>query len=169
MAGMKKLRKDSKIARLAEAEREELDALLLGGGVGLQEAQAWLAERGVQVSAQSVSEYYRLHVLPGKWRRMEASAAVLNKVKADDVADAARRAMAQRVFELSVDTGADPKLLATFYKLMLDGEAMAQNGRRLALLEKKAAAADAARHAAEDTGMDAEGKLARIREIFGLA
>lgn len=163
---MKKLRKDSKFARLTEEQRGEL-ALYLECN-GLEDAQQWLAARGVEVSLQNISEYYRLHVLPYKWVRMETAAAVLSKVGGDKVTDAAHRAVAQRVFELSTDPKADPELLAKFYKLMNDGQATAQNERKLALLEAKARRADEAQAVAGDKTQSAEERMRKIKEIFGL-
>lgn len=163
---MKKLRKDSKFTALSEEQRVEL-ALYLEAHT-LEEAQQWLAERGVRVSTQSISEYYRLHVLPCKWQRMAATAAVLNKVESDSVTDAAHRAVAQRVFELATDPESDPEMLARFYKLMNDGQSTAQSERKLALLEKKAAAADDAAAAIRDKTLSPAEKEARIKEIFGL-
>ena len=163
---MKKLRKDSKFARLTEEQRGEL-ALYLECN-GLEDAQQWLAARGVEVSLQNISEYYRLHVLPYKWQRMATVAAVLSKVKGESVTDAAHRAVAQRVFELSTDPKADPELLAKFYKLMNDGQATAQNERKLALLEAKARRADEAQAVAGDRTQSAEERMRKIKEIFGL-
>ncbi len=163
---MKKLRKDSKFARLTEEQRGEL-ALYLECN-GLEDAQQWLAARGVEVSLQNISEYYRLHVLPYKWVRMETAAAVLSKVGGDKVTDAAHRAVAQRVFELSTDPKADPELLAKFYKLMNDGQATAQNERKLALLEQKARRADEACQVAGDKTQSEAERMRKIREIFGL-
>lgn len=163
---MKKLRKDSKFARLTEEQRGELAMYLECNG--LEDAQQWLAARGVEVSLQNISEYYRLHVLPYKWVRMETAAAVLSKVGGDKVTDAAHRAVAQRVFELSTDPKADPELLAKFYKLMNDGQATAQNERKLALLEAKARRADEAQAVAGDKTQSAEERMRKIKEIFGL-
>lgn len=163
---MKKLRKDSKFARLTEEQRGELAMYLESNG--LEDAQQWLAARGVEVSLQNISEYYRLHVLPYKWVRMETAAAVLSKVGGDKVTDAAHRAVAQRVFELSTDPKSDPELLAKFYKLMNDGQATAQNERKLALLEAKARRADEAQAVAGDKTQSAEERMRKIKEIFGL-
>ena len=163
---MKKLRKDSKFARLTEEQRGEL-ALYLECN-GLEDAQQWLAARGVEVSLQNISEYYRLHVLPYKWQRMATVAAVLSKVKGESVTDAAHRAVAQRVFELSTDPKADPELLAKFYKLMNDGQATAQNERKLALLEAKARRADEAQAVAGDKSQSEAERMRKIKEIFGL-
>lgn len=163
---MKKLRKDSKFARLTEEQRSELGVYLEGHS--LEESQQWLAARGVEVSLQSISEFYRLHVLPCKWQRMATVAAVLSKVEGESVTDAAHRAVAQRVFELSTDPKADPELLAKFYKLMNEGQATAQNERKLALLEAKARRADEACQVAGDKTQSEAERMRKIREIFGL-
>lgn len=163
---MKKLRKDSKFARLTEEQRSELGVYLEGHS--LEESQRWLAARGVEVSLQSISEFYRLHVLPCKWKRMATVAAVLSKVEGESVTDAAHRAVAQRVFELSTDPKADPELLAKFYKLMNDGQQTAQSERKLALLEAKARRADEAQAVAGDKTQSAEERMRKIKEIFGL-
>lgn len=165
----KKLRSDSKFALLGDRQRDELAALLLSGQASQADALAWLAERGVNVSAQSLSEYYRNRVLPQKWRIMGATARELNKISAAGVASAAHKAVAQAVFELSTSPQADAKQLAALYKLMLEGMAAQQNERKLALLEKRAAAADAAAAAVQSASLTEEEKLARVREIFGIS
>lgn len=163
---MKKLRKDSKFARLTEEQRGELGVYLEGHS--LEETRQWLAACGVEVSLQSISEFYRLHVLPGKWQRMATVAAMLSKVEGESVTDAAHRAVAQRVFELSTDPKADPELLAKFYKLMNDGQQTAQSERKLALLEARARRADEACRVAEDKTQSSEERMRKIQEIFGL-
>lgn len=163
---MKKLRVDSKLARLSEEQQSEL-ALYLEGH-SLADSQQWLAERGITISLQSISQYYRLHVLPCKWKRMAATASLLNKVKGESITAAAHRAIAQRVFELSTDPAADPEQLAQLYKLMNQGQAAEQGERKLALLEQKARTAEAAAAALQTPGLSEEEKLARVRAIFGL-
>lgn len=149
MARVKKLRSDSKFSELTEEQREELDARLLSGKHSLEAVRTWLGELGVSVSVQSVSEYRVNHALPDRWRVMNRLARELNKVGAHGVGDAARASMAQRVFELVTDPEADPKEVLAFYKFFLKGEKSAQDERKLALLEKRAAAADAAKAALE--------------------
>lgn len=149
MATMKKLRSDSKFAVLTEEQREELDAMLLGGKHSLEEVRAWLAPLGVEVSLQSISEYRVKHAMPGRWGASLRLAAALNKVGAEGVSEAARTGMTQRVFELMTDPTANPKEVQAFYRLFLQGEKNARDERKLALLEKRAAAADAAKAALE--------------------
>lgn len=168
---MKKLRGDSRIGKLAERDREQLDAALLAGEWTLEEAREWLAARGVKISQQNISNYYRRHVLPTKWQRMGSIAAELNRVQADGVTEAARRAVAQMVFGLATDPSADPKLLATFYKLMLDSQSKALDERRLELMEARARQADEAKAALErkvaNGGLTAEA-LALAEEALNL-
>lgn len=145
----KKLRSDSKFARLTDAQRDELASLLLSGTASQSDALQWLGERGVTVSAQSLSEYYRNRVLPVKWRTFAASAETLNRISAAASAEAAHKAIAQTVFELSTAPSTDPKELAQLYKLMLDGIAAVQNDRKIKILEAKARQAERARAALE--------------------
>lgn len=164
----KKLR-PGKLSQLPPEARAALDARLRGQQDTLEGIAAWLeAEHGVTISPQALSMYYRRRVLPEKWRHMEAIAAELNRVGGEHVAAAAGQAVAQKVFEWATDEQADPKLLATFYKLMLDTQAQQMDARKLAMLERKAAAADAAEAAAQDSALTPEERVQRIREIFGM-
>ena len=164
----KKLR-PGKLSTLAPEVRAVLDARLRGQQDTLESIATWLAEEhGVTISQQALSMYYRRRVLPEKWRHMEAIAAELNRVGGEHVAAAAGQAVAQKVFEWATDEQADPKLLATFYKLMLDTQAQQMDARKLAMLERKAAAADAAEAAAKDANLTPEERMIRIREIFGM-
>lgn len=164
----KKLR-PGKLSQLPPEVRAQLDSRLRGQQDTLESIAAWLeAEHGVSISQQALSMYYRRRVLPEKWRHMEAIAAELNRVGGEHVAAAAGQAVAQKVFEWATDEQADPKLLATFYKLMLDTQAQQMDARKLAMLERKAAAADAAEAAAQDSALTPEERVQRIREIFGI-
>ena len=140
----KKMR-PGKLSQLPPEVRAQLDARLRGQQDTLESIAAWLeAEHGVTISQQALSMYYRRRVLPEKWRHMEAIAAELNRVGGEHVAAAAGQAVAQKVFEWATDEQADPKLLATFYKLMLDTQAQQMDARKLAILEAKARQAEEA-------------------------
>lgn len=165
---MKKLRPDSKFAALTEEQRGELNALLNSGEATLADAQEWLRGVGVEVSRQSISEYYRTHVLPHRWERQEQIAAMLDKVGGEKAARAARASMAQRVFDMATDENANPKLLEKFFRLMLAGERLEQDDRKLRLLERRAEQAEQAERVTAATELTAEQKMERIREIFGL-
>lgn len=165
---MKKIRKDSKIGALTPEERSAFAHFMLSGKAGLEEAQAWLAQRGVCISQQAISEYYRNHILPAHWEMMNKTAALLNAVDDAQAPTAAHRAVAQRVLDLATDPAASPDLLAKFYKLMLDGQRQVVDERKLALLEAKAKAADAAQEALRQDDLTPEQREQKIREIFGM-
>lgn len=168
MSKPKKLRADSRLNALSEEEMGQLNALLGGGDITLAEGVEWLAARGVKLSAQALSDYYRLHVLPQRHERMRMVATALNKVPDEEVTDASHRAVAQRVFDLATDPQADPEMLCEFYKLLIKAESVEQSARKLALLEARAAAADAAEKALGNKELTAEQKFNRLKEIFGL-
>lgn len=145
----KKLRADSKLNALSEEDLATLNAMLSGGELTLAEGVEWLAGRGVKLSQQALSDYYRLHVLPLRHERMRVVAKTLNKVSDAEVSEASHRAVAQRVFELATNPEADPETLCDMYELLIRAQGMEQSARKLALLERKAAAADAAKAALE--------------------
>lgn len=168
----KKLRADSKLAVLSAEQQEELNRLLMAGNCTLEDACSWLEARGVKMSPQAVSKYYRRRVLPERWKYTQEAAAALNGVQQGDVAPAAHRAIAARVFELATGPCAvDVKELAELYKLMIQGETVQQNERKLTLTERKAAQADAVREQLESKrasgGLSPEA-LALAEEALGL-
>lgn len=168
----KKLRADSKLAGLTAEQLEELHRMLMAGSCTLEDACGWLEERGVKMTPQALSKYYRRRVLPERYRYTQEAAAALNEVNADDVAPAAHRAIAARVFELATGPCAvDVKELSELYKLMIAGETVQQNQRKLTLTERKAAQADAVREQLESKrasgGLSPEA-LALAEEALGL-
>lgn len=168
----KKLRADSKLAGLTAEQLEELNRMLMAGSCTLEDACGWLEARGVVMTPQALSKYYRRRVLPERWRYTQEAAAALNAVNADDVAPAAHRAIAARVFELATGPCAvDVKELAELYKLMIAGETVQQAERKLTLTERKAAQADAVREQLESKrasgGLSPEA-LALAEEALGL-
>lgn len=141
----KKLRADSKLHALTPEERAELDTLLYNGKLTLEAGVEWLAEHGVRLSMQSLSEYYKLHVLPRQHAHADEVAEILKTISAGNVTEGAHRAVAQRVFELATTPGGDMELLCDLYKLLLKAEGSKQADRKLQMLEAKAKAADEAR------------------------
>ena len=99
---------------------------------------------------------------------MIAAAATLNKLRSAEVASATHEAVAQRAFQLATEQEMDPKLLATFYTLMLQGQQSDREERKLRLAEDRARKADEAEAAAKDSTLTPEQKAERIKAIFGL-
>lgn len=163
----KKLRKDSRLHKLTVEERAELDNLLIAGKLTLDEGVAWLAAHGVTLTEQSLSDYYRLHVLPRYHAHMDSVARVLNGISTENVTEGAHRAVAQRVFELATDPQAEPKLLIEFYKLLLKAASNDQSDRKLAMMEERERAAMAALSTPEEEETP-EQQLAKVKGIFGM-
>lgn len=163
----KKLRADSKFAPLSEAERVELDTLLLEGGT-LEAGVEWMRGHGIEISQQSVSEYYRRHVLPRRHERMAACAAELNKADKGGLADAAIAALKQRTYELMTEPGTDTETALKFFREMLSAQKVQHDDRKLALLEKKAKQAEEAEQTLQKSDLSPEQRIDRMREIFGM-
>lgn len=82
----------------------------------------------------------------------------------------------QKALELAIAPNADPKNVKALYSLVLkarDQELAVQatklEERRIALLEKKAAQAEQAEKALTESGLSAEEREKRMRQIFGLS
>lgn len=146
---MKKLRADSRLHALEEDDRTELDTMLCGGST-LAECVEWLAGKGVAISQQALSDYYRIHVLPGQWARKQQIARQLAALKGgEEMTAAATNAVRQKVMDLATQPGADAKMVKMLFTLVLQAQAQELDARRVKLLEQKAAAADAAKAALE--------------------
>lgn len=145
---MKKLRSDSTFNRLGAGERARVDDMLLSG-LGYDEVREYMAGRGHPVSRTSVAEYYHVHIWPRKWARQQRLARELEAVDTTGMDAATLNALRERAMELAVTPGSEVKHVNTIYNLVLKAQAQRLEGRRVALLERKAAAADAARAALE--------------------
>ncbi len=164
----KKLRADSTFARLSEEQLAQVDDMLLCGS-SYEDVRAFMSKCGHSVSQTSVSDYYSIHVLPLKWARQQRIARELDAVDTTGLDDATLDAVRARAMELAITPGAEVKHIKALYELVLKAQAQRLDERRIDLLEKKAAAADAAAAAMQDRTLSAEEKEARIKEIFGLS
>lgn len=145
---MKKLRADSTFARLSEEQLAQVDDLLLSG-TSYEDVRAYMAECGLTCSQTSVADYYHTHILPRKWARQQRLARELDAVNTSGLDDATLDAVRARAMELAITPGAEVKHIKALYELVLKAQAQRLDERRVAVLEKKAAAADAAREALE--------------------
>lgn len=145
---MKKLRADSTFARLSEEQLAQVDDMLLSGS-SYEEVRVFMAECGRTCSHTSVADYYRTHILPRKWARQQRLARELNAVDTSGLDDTTLAAVRARAMELAITPGAEVKHIKALYELVLKAQAQRLDERRVVMLEKKAAAADAAREALE--------------------
>lgn len=130
---MQKHRSDSTIHNLPENLRQGVDDALLANA-SLKEVQAYLAEAGVKLSLQSISEYYKRHLLPKVWSEEDYTAAQLSKIKRGNVAKATHAAVLQTCYELSTKPGKKSVTdLQRLYGLVLAAEKAQMEAKRLQL------------------------------------
>ena len=164
---MKKLRADSTFARLTEEQLARVDDLLLSG-TSYEDVRAYMAECGLTCSHTSVADYYHTHILPRKWARQQRLARELNAVDTTGLDDATLDAVRARAMELAITPGSEVKHIKALYELVIKAHAQRLDERRVVMLAKKAAAADAAADAVKDKTLSPAEKEARIKELFGL-
>lgn len=164
---MKKLRQDSVAANLPPFLKDAVDEMFFSGTT-YKAIQERVAEDGISWSRTSIAQYYHNHVQPLMATRRKDIAAKLNKMDAGGLDEAALQAVRMTVFDLASAPGSDPKTLKILMDLVIKAKQMKLDERKLSLLEKKAAVADAALETASDTKLTEEEKMKKIRAIFGM-
>lgn len=120
---------------------------MLLAGASEADVQQWLAERGIKLSVTSISEYYHRWVMPEHRERVNGLAHIIAQLNSNDLSPAILIAAKQRCLEVMAAPGGDKRVASELMRLILQAETTQQADRKLALLEAKAAAADAAREA----------------------
>lgn len=167
----RKSRSDATLKTLPEVVQEQLFALLRT--TSYAKARKAAADKWeIETSAAALSEFFRWYPTT---RRLEAAKhtadevaktlRALGDVKLDD--DQVSRA-AQAVFEAQAIRSGDADTYIGLANIRLKREAGQRDARRIALLEKKAAQAEAAQGAMTDTTLTPAQRDAKLREIFGL-
>ena len=119
---MRKPRPDSTIHNLPEELRQAVDDALAANAT-LKDVQAILAEGGVRLSLQSISEYYKLHLLPRIWAAEDHNAAQLAKIKRGNVTKATHAAVLQTCYEVITRPGKKSAAdLQRLYGMVLAGQ-----------------------------------------------
>lgn len=171
---MKDTRADAKLKNLSE---EDLEFLWImrnpsddGEKVKLEDVRVYCQnELGVTVSLSTLHEFYSWLSLK---KRMEAAQARADQTRMEMLKDSSISAadverVAQAVFTAeSLDAGNVAAYVA-LAKLRLQSRALDQDERRIELLEKKAAQADAATKVVGNADLSESEKAAKLREIFG--
>ena len=151
---MRKPRPDSTIHNLPEELRQAVDDALAANAT-LKDVQAILAEGGVRLSLQSISEYYKLHLLPRIWAAEDHNAAQLAKIKRGNVTKATHAAVLQTCYEVITRPGKKSAAdLQRLYGMVLAGQA---------LLDKATSPEVQAIVGSNETN---ESKLARLRALL---
>nr|DAU50473.1 MAG TPA: Protein of unknown function (DUF3486) [Caudoviricetes sp.] len=173
---MRKPRPDSTIHNLPEELRQAVDDALAANAT-LKDVQAILAEGGVRLSLQSISEYYKLHLLPRIWAAEDHNAAQLAKIKRGNVTKATHAAVLQTCYEVITRPGKKSAAdLQRLYGMVLAGQKAQMEAQRLkldidkwqmlaaqALLDKATSPEVQAIVGSNETN---ESKLARLRALL---
>ena len=174
---MKKPRSDAKLKSLPPRQREMLVRWLAEENVSYEVARERLwRDLGVRTSTGALANFYATQC----WRRSSEHAREFSeqvreaaKSTGEDFNTATLALIQERAFILARTQGADVGDLATLAKIIGDSvklgikqQELALTERRITLLEKRAAQADAAERASNDETLTDEERSKRLRQIF---
>ncbi|WP_418391454.1 hypothetical protein [Akkermansia sp.] len=163
---LRKPRPDSVIgSQLPPIIKDDVDTMLLSGE-SYRKVQQRLEEDGIKLSQEAIRRYYHSQILPARLARQNKTAEELNKISVEVVDEATMRAIRSAALDLAASPSCDPKALNILVGLILKAEQLAQDKRRLKILEAKAAQADAAKQVTQST-LTPEERDRKLRNIFG--
>ena len=163
---LRKPRPDSVIgSQLPPIIKDDVDTMLLSGE-SYRKVQQRLEEDGIKLSQEAIRRYYHSQILPARLARQNKTAEELNKISVEGVDEATMRAIRSAALDLAASPSCDPKALNILVGLILKAEQLAQDKRRLKILEAKAAQADAAKPVTQST-LTPEERDRKLRNIFG--
>ena len=163
---LRKPRPDSVIgSQLPPIIKDDVDTMLLSGE-SYRKVQQRLEEDGIKLSQEAIRRYYHSQILPARLARQNKTAEELNKISVEGVDEATMRAIRSAALDLAASPSCDPKALNIRVGLILKAEQLAQDKRRLKILEAKAAQADAAKQVTQST-LTPEERDRKLRNIFG--
>ena len=163
---LRKPRPDSVIgSQLPPIIKDDVDTMLLSGE-SYRKVQQRLEEDGIKLSQEAIRRCYHSQILPARLARQNKTAEELNKISVEGVDEATMRAIRSAALDLAASPSCDPKALNILVGLILKAEQLAQDKRRLKILEAKAAQADAAKQVTQST-LTPEERDRKLRNIFG--
>jgi hypothetical protein len=183
---IRKKRADARLERLPAEQQVEL--VRFAESHTLDEAVVWLRERGVRISRTALANWLegrRMRDTQERILRSIASGAQLmrecereyGKNPAPTV-EQLIRLFRTLVMQIASAGACDPEFLRAAAPMMgqvLEAERLAVKRqelmleeRRVAVLERRAAQAEAAQGVVQDGALSAEEKMAKMREIFGI-
>jgi len=172
----RKRRADAFEKRLTEEQFVELRDGLLGQWTYTSALQ-WLADEcGVSSSLAALSgfwEHYCAPVLKERRQMAVLKAEEITRAAESDGVDfgaAGMERLRQLTFEFLLQDGADvdSKAVARLMKIVLADKALGHDARKLAILEKKAAALEEAEKIVTDATTTDSEKAVKVRELFGI-
>jgi hypothetical protein len=172
---MRKPRSDSKLLNLPQAKKDQILDWIEEGQSYASVLQLIAGELGIRSSSGALSGFYQQE-MPKRLtlRRVDAL-----HVASEIVAEAKKRPaqfneattekIAQTAFELAISPQSSPKVVKTFFDLVLKSREQDLDARRVALMEQRAAQAEKAQGVMSDSKLTESEKQTRLRQIFGAA
>jgi hypothetical protein len=181
MSNSKKSRSDATLKVLPPARQSDIAEYARTHS--LAETVKWLAADGVKTSNASLSDFLSWYALSAQFRADEVTTqTLLDQLKAEvpGLTDAQLDELGQRTFSLlairnqDADTFVNVRSAMTRAqlekaKLTLREKKLSQDERKIVLMEKKAAQADAAKGILENKELSQAQREARMREVFGIS
>jgi hypothetical protein len=165
----RKRRADSPLTRQPKAAREKILDLL--NRVTYAEAVPLLKrDFGISTSPASLSGFYASESFRRSLEQARdlAMTVVGETESLRQLDDAAKAAVARKIFDLAVDRAASPQDLARLATIQQRDKTIALEERRLVLLEKKAEQASQAEQIVQSADTPEE-KQQKLRAIFGMS
>lgn len=172
----RKPRSDSKLDALTPEQKEQLASWLTVENVSYDEAKARCAQHfSVFTSVAALQAFYSRFAAPWKYAQAKGEADAFAELMEGKFDAATIKRAKQLAFEAMTGPQPDLKAAKTLLKIVGDSakvdlakEKLTLDARKVAILEKKAAQADAAEGVTKDTTLTPEQRQARLKEIFGL-
>lgn len=168
----RKTRPDSPLRNLPEDRQAAIIAMMEGPqNKSFAEIKKHLASDGLRVSENALSEFRSWYLLRRQFKEAEQSTDTLVELLKLDMPELSEEKLfryGQLIFSQMALKTQDPAVWTETQKLNLKKEEQRLQERRIAILEKKAAQADAARDVATSK-LTPEEKEQRMKSIFGLS
>lgn len=165
----RKPRGDSVLKTLPEERQDAIAEHALGHK--LAETVAWLRDDGIQTSSAALSEFVCWYGLRRRLERTQSTVdTLLDRLKQErpSMSPEDLFSTGQTLFAaLAIETN-DPKVWVGTQRLALRQQALALEDRRIRVLEQRAAQADQA-EAITQSALSPDEKMARMRQVFGMA
>ena len=171
MNAQRKPRGDAKL-KMLKPEMQAAIAERLASGT-LESVRKWLkAEFMVVTSLGALSDFGSWYALSQRFKQAETYTGHLKELVVSQGGQFDAQEMAgtmNAIFLKLASKEGDFETFKSAFELVLKSRKADADERRLALLEKKAAKADAAEEAMKDGSLSMEQKHAKMKEVFGIA
>lgn len=147
-------------------------ARLTAKGGTFKKVREWLfQEWDLTTSEAALSEFFSWYSLRQRMEATESTTQDLQEMLSQaefGLSPEQVAAMGNLMFITSATRDNDPKTFVAMAKVLLANRKLDMEGRRITLLEQKAAKADAAEQALQNPELTEEEKNAKLREVFGM-